>query len=89
MHPWEMKKELGNEVAHLITTHLSVCFVSSHKCSRTGGIFQPSWVCYLARGESSFSLNTVNIVWKAQKKPKWFGHDPDWRNSMKIGSNCL
>lgn len=69
MHPWETKKELGNKVAHLITAHLSVCFVSSYKCGRTGGIFQPSWVCYLARGKSSFSLNTVNIVWKAQKNP--------------------
>lgn len=45
----------------------SVCFVSFHKCGRTGGIFQPSWVCYLAGGESSFSLNTVNIVWKLKK----------------------
>lgn len=83
------RRELGNKVAHLITAHLFVCFVSSYKCGRTGGNISTIMGLLLSTRKIQLFTKHSKYSMEGSKKPKWFGHDPDWRNSMKIDSNCL
>lgn len=82
----------AEEQAHSITT-APACFSSFLNATRLSeALERPPWVHCSALGDPGFSLNTVNIEWKVQKKkkkPKQFGYNPGWKKSMKIDSNCL
>lgn len=56
--------------APLITTALQSLSLSIHATRLREAFERPPWVHCSALGDPGFSLNTVNIEWKVQKKKK-------------------